>query len=35
VAKLASPFLRSSFEKLADETADQLRGALAKLSAQP
>ena len=27
VAKLASPFLRSSFEKLADETADQLRGA--------
>jgi carbon monoxide dehydrogenase subunit G len=35
VAKLASPFLRSSFEKLADETADQLRDALAKLSAQP
>jgi carbon monoxide dehydrogenase subunit G len=35
MAKLTSPFLRSTFEKLADQTADQLRGALAKLSAHP
>ncbi len=34
VARLASPFLRSAIEKLADQTADQLRGALAKLDVQ-
>jgi carbon monoxide dehydrogenase subunit G len=35
IAKLVSPFLRSTIEKLADQTVQKMSGALAQLGAQP